>query len=72
MQLFVPLAVFVDELGDFHVVAAILRNFRESAVLEPADGLQPFRRFLDAESRRRDRVERKPVVQFVLQFHHHV
>ncbi len=72
MQLLVTLAVFVDEPGDFYVEAAILRDFREPAVLEPADGLQALRCFLDAEGRRRNRVEREPVVQFVLQFHHHV
>jgi len=65
-------AVFVDEFGDLHVVAAILGDLRELAFLEPADRLQTFRRFFHAERRGRDRVEREAMVQRVLQFDEHV
>jgi len=42
MKLPVVPAIFVDELGDFHIVTAILRNLGQFAFLEPADRLQPF------------------------------
>ena len=54
MQLPVMLSIFVDQLGDFHIIAAILRDFCEPAVLEPADRLQTFRRLFHTERRRRD------------------
>ena len=36
-------AVFVDELGDLHVVAAVFRNLHQFALLEPLNGLQQVR-----------------------------
>ena len=72
MNLPVMTTVFVNQLRQFHVVAAILRDLQKSPVLEPADRLQTFRRFFHAERRRRNRIEREPMVQFILQIHHQV
>lgn len=65
-------AVLVDELGQFHVVTAVLGDFQEASVLEPAYGLQPFGGFFHAKSRGGDGIEREAVVQPVLQVHHQV
>jgi hypothetical protein len=72
MQLPVMRAVFVDELRDLHVVAAIFRDLREFAFFEPFDRLQTFRRFFHAEGRGRDGIQRQAMIQRVLQFHEHV
>src|SRR5271155_3220405 len=70
MQLSVPLTILMNESRQLHVVTTILRDFREFAIFEPADSLQTFGGFFHTERSRRNRVERKPVVQRVLQFHH--
>ena len=52
MELTMLLSVFMDQLGDFHIVAAVFRDLRQLPFLEPADRLQPFRGLFNAESRR--------------------
>src|SRR6266850_2128957 len=41
--------MFVDQSGDFDIIAAILRNFQELAFLEPFDCLKAFSRLFHAE-----------------------
>jgi len=49
VQLFVDVAVLVDQLRDLHVVAAILSNFQHLPLPEPFNCLQAFGGFLDSQ-----------------------
>ena len=72
MQLFLVAAVLVYEFGDFDVVTAVFGNFHEFAFFEPADGLQAFGGFFDAEGGGGDGIEREAVAQFFLEVDEHV
>ena len=72
MELMVLDGVFVDEAGDFDVVAAVFGDLEQFAFLEPLDGLHALGGFLDAKSGRGDGIQRDPVLKFALQVHEHV
>jgi hypothetical protein len=72
VELFVGVAVFVNEFGDFDVVAAVFSDIEEFALAEPFDGLKAFGGFFDAESGGGDGIEREAVVDDFLQFDQHV
>ena len=59
---------FVDQLGDFDVVAAVLGDLREASFLEPSQGLQAIGGFLGAEGRGGDGIEGEPVVEDFVKF----
>ncbi len=65
-------AVFVDEAGDFDVVAAVFGDFEEAALFEPADGLEAFAGFLEVEGGGGDGVEGEPVLEGFLEVDHEV
>src|SRR5262245_49785557 len=67
MQLAVVTAEFMDQLGEFHVVTTVLGNIQQVALAKPFDSLHVFGRFLHAKGGDRDGIERKPVLQLVLQ-----
>ena len=62
----------MNHFGDLHVIAAVLGNLHQLALLEPFQSLQAVGGFLRAESGGCDRVEFKAVREDFLQIHHQV
>ena len=65
-------SIFMNQARDFYVVAAIFGNFHQLAFLEPIDGLQTFGSFLDTEGGSGNSIQRKPVLQLILDLVQHV
>ena len=65
-------AELMDHLGDLHVVAAVLGDLHQLALLEPLQSLQAVGGFLRAERGGGDRVELEAVREDSLQIHHQV